>query len=176
MYSCESLWRGSCWGNPLVTNTLCQRVLIPFSEPRVKGSNSGFLIAYSWLLLRCALVGGGLSLDDGLMVTSSWWAAARRLFVLSNILASASVIACPIYIVPFFFPEALPLCLPRGDHPPCAKRNFFFCLRIKQRQRPRLSIKSTTLPVFKPVHITYKSHFSHSEFLDSNQLRDGPSI
>lgn len=95
-------------GGPLVSNSLANAYLSHSRNQRVKGSNSGFLIAYSWLLPRCALVGGGLSLDDGLMVTSSWSAAACRLFVSSNILASASVIACPIYIVPFFFGKRCP--------------------------------------------------------------------
>jgi hypothetical protein len=40
------VWRGSCRRTTCYKHA-CQRVFIPFSEPRVKGSNSGFLIAYS---------------------------------------------------------------------------------------------------------------------------------
>ena len=83
------------------STTCSKRVLIPFSEPRVEDSNSGFLIAYSWLLLGCTSEGGGSSLEDGLIVTSSGSAAAR-LFAFPNILASAFVMACPICIFPFF--------------------------------------------------------------------------
>src|SRR5436305_1323939 len=85
--------------------------------PCVEDSNAGFQIAYSWLLLSCASVGGGSSLDDGLIVTSSWSAAACRLFVFSNILASASAMARPICIIPLlskccpfvYFAEVIPL-------------------------------------------------------------------
>ena len=38
-------------GSTTCSKRACPRVLIPFSEPRVEDSNSGFLIAYSWLLL-----------------------------------------------------------------------------------------------------------------------------